>query len=100
MKGEEKEVKKIINGKVYNTETAEKIFAFRRRYQDPVPWREGYVFNTWEDAEYLKTQKGAYLYYCQKRNDLQTVPEEEVKKTISKLDPDLYMELYGELEEG
>ena len=40
------------------------------------------------------------MYYCQKRNDLQVVTEEEVKKVISNLNPDLYMELYEELEEG
>lgn len=93
-------MKKIINGKIYDTEKAEVIFSFRRKYQDPIVWKPGYVFNTWEDAQYLKTQKGIFLFYCARREDLKVVEEKEVKDVIEKLDPDRFMELYGELEEG
>lgn len=93
-------MKKIIDGKIFDTEKAEKVFSFRRKYEDPVPWRPGYCLPTWEDAEYLKTLKGAYLYYCERRNDLQIVTKKELEKTIEQLDPDRYTELLGELEEG
>lgn len=93
-------VKKIIGGKIYDTDKAEVIFSFRRKYQDPVAWKPGYVFNTWEDAQYLKTSKGTFLFFCERREDLQIVKEEKVKKVIGDLDPDRFMELYGELEEG
>lgn len=93
-------MKKIIEGEIYDTEKAEVIFSFRRKYQDPIAWKPGYVFNTWEDARYLKTQKGTFLFYCKSRKDLKVVKEEEVKNVIERLDPDRFMELYGELEEG
>lgn len=93
-------MKKIIDGKIYDTEKAEVIFSFRRKYQDPIIWKPGYVRNVWENAQYLKTQKGAFLFYCERREDLKVVEEKEVKDVIEKLDPDRFMELYGELEEG
>lgn len=40
------------------------------------------------------------MFYCESRKDLRIVEEKEVKDTIEKLDPDRFMELYGELEEG
>lgn len=93
-------MKKIIDGKIYDTEKAETIFSFRRKYQDPISWKPGFVHNVWEDAQYLKTQKGTFLFYCESRKDLKIVEEKEVKDVFEKLDPDRFMELYGELEEG
>jgi hypothetical protein len=93
-------MKKIIEGKVYNTEGAEVVFGFRRKYSTELTLMPGLVHNFWEDAEYLKTEKGAWLYYCESQNDLRLTTEEEVKKTIANVDPDRYMELFGELEEG
>lgn len=93
-------MKKIINGKIYDTEKAEVIFSFRRKYTDPIIWKPGYVHVEWESAQYLKTQKGTFLFYCESREDLKVIDEKEVKDVIEKLDPDRFMELYGELEEG
>lgn len=96
-------IRKIIDGKLYDTENARILFMFRRKYQDPLNplfFGENMVSNAWEDAEYLKTERGAYLYYCPKRKDLQVVTEKEVADTIRKLDADAYIRLFGQVEEG
>lgn len=93
-------MKKIIDGKIYDTEKAEVIFSFRRKYMDPIMWQKNLAHVEYVPAQYLKTQKGTFLFYCERREDLKVVKEEEVKNVIEKLDPDRFMELYGELEEG
>ena len=96
-------LRKIIDGKLYDTESALILFEFRRKYQDPLNplfFGKNMVHNEWEDAQYLKTERGAYLYYCPKRKDLQVVTENEVKDTIRKLDADAYMRIFGQVEEG
>ena len=96
-------IRKIIDGKLYDTENARILFMFRRKYRDPLNplfFGENMVSNTWEDVEYLKTERGVYLYYCPKRKDLQVVTEKEVADTIRKLDADAYIRLFGQVEEG
>lgn len=93
-------MKKIINDKLYDTDKAEVIFSFKRKYQDPCVWSKDIAFTTWEHAQYLKTPKGAFLYYCESRKELELLEEVEVKRVIQRVDPDRYMELYGEVEEG
>lgn len=92
--------RKIIEGKLYDTGKCEVIYKFRRLYEDPLTLIKGYVHRVWEDAEYLKTQKGTYLFYCPERKDLQIVTEEEVERTVKKLSADDYIRLFGEVEEG
>ena len=65
-------IRKIIDGKLYDTENALILFKFRRRYQDPLNplfFGKDMVHNEWEDAQYIKTERGAYLYYCPKGRD-------------------------------
>ena len=96
-------LRKIIDGKIYDTSSARIIFKFRRRYQDPLNplfFGDNMVRNIWEDVQYLKTVRGTYLYYCPKREDLQVVTEKEVAETIRKLDADAYIRLFGQVEEG
>lgn len=96
-------IRKIIDGKLYDTENALILFKFRRKYQDqlnPLFFGKNMVHNKWEDAQYLKTERGAYLYYCPERKDLQVVTEKEVENTIRKLDADAYIRLFGQVEEG
>lgn len=96
-------LRKIIDGKLYDTESALILFEFRRKYQDPLNplfFGKNMVHVEWEDAQYLKTERGAYLYYCPKRKDLQVVTENEVKDTIRKLNADAYMRIFGQVEEG
>lgn len=93
-------MKKIINNKLYDTDKAEVIFSFKRKYKDPCVWSKEITFNTWEPAQYLKTPKGAFLYYCENRKELELLEEVEVKRVIQQVDRDRYMELYGAVEEG
>lgn len=93
-------MKKIINNKLYDTDKAEVIFSFKRKYKDQCVWSKEITFNTWEPAQYLKTPKGAFLYYCENRKELELLEEVEVKRVIQQVDPDRYMELYGAVEEG
>lgn len=96
-------LRKIIDGKIYDTSSARIVFKFRRRYQDPLNplfFGDNMVRNIWEDVQYLKTVRGTYLYYCPKREDLQVVTEKEVAETIRKLDADAYIRLFGQVEEG
>ena len=96
-------IRKIIDGKLYDTENALILFEFRRKYQDPLNplfFGKNMVHNEWEDAQYLKTERGAYLYYCPKRKDLQVVTEKEVADSIWKLDADAYIRIFGRVEEG
>ncbi len=92
--------RKIIEGKLYDTEKCNVIYKFRRLYKDPIPFMKDYVSKVWEDAEYLKTPKGTYLFYCPARKDLQIVTEAEVEKTIKQLSADAYIRIFGEVEEG
>lgn len=95
--------RKIIEGKVYDTGKAQILFEFRRKYQDPLNplfFGENMVCNVWEDAQFLKTVRGAYLFYCPARKDLQVVTEREVADTIRKLDADAYIRIFGGVEEG
>lgn len=97
------EFRKIIDGKLYDTGKAEVIFKFRKKYTDPLPpliYGENMVRNTWEDVCYLKTAKGALLFYCEERKDLQVVTEEQVRTTIRELDADAYIRIFREVEEG
>ena len=93
-------MKKIINDKLYDTDKAEVIFSFKRKYKDTYVWSKEITFNTWEPAQYLKTPKGAFLYYCENRKELELLEEVEVKRVIQQVDPDRYIELYGAVEAG
>lgn len=94
--------RKIIEGKVYDTGKARILFEFRRKYQDPLNplfFGENMVHTVWENAQFLKTVRGAYLFYCPARKDLQVVTEREVADTIRKLDADAYIRIFGGVEE-
>ena len=96
-------LRKIIDGKLYDTASARIIFEFRRKYQDTLTslfsWGNT-VQNVWEDAQYLKTIRGTYLYYCPKRKELKVVTEKQVADTIRELDADAYIRIFGDVEEG
>lgn len=53
-------IRKIIDGKLYDTGNARILFTFRRKYQDPLNplfFGENMVHVEWEDAQYLKTER-------------------------------------------
>ena len=93
-------MKKIIDNKLYDTEKATVIFEFIQIYEEGMLLFQEYKYHFRYPAQYLKTQKGTYLFYCKDKNIIEIVNEEKVKKTIMKLDVDKYQELFGKIEEG
>lgn len=67
-------------------------------------------WNCWRKVDIYKTNKGKYFKYIHKgdiaggrqylEEKIELVSENEVKHIIMKLNPDKYIELFGEIEEG
>lgn len=94
-------MKAIVEGKLYNTETAERIFSFRRQYKGAdISWMPGYSWVDWHDIDLHKTKKGAYFEYDRKTENITPVTEEKVKNILQKLDADKFIELFGEVIEA
>ncbi len=96
-------MKQIIDNKIYDTEKATKIFDYRRRCKgDDCLFKPGYSFYYWTDAQIYKTFKGNYfLHYDEKagyKEFIEASTKEEAKKIIKKLDPDKYIELFGNVD--
>lgn len=102
-------MKKIIEGKLYNTETATLIAEYRKGNRTD--------FNGIEEEVY-KTKKGQYFMYfwgggCSKYREevasqtysdnegIKLITEEEAKEFAMKhLDADEFEDIFGEVEEG
>lgn len=103
------EMKKIINGKLYNTETAELI----------TEWENGFTYNdfSYVSETLYQTKKGAYFifyiggamskyakHYGQTTSGskgIKLLTEEEAKAWVMEhLEADEYIKLFGEVEEG
>lgn len=94
-------MKAILDGKLYNTETAEAVIEFCRRVdKGPVAWNEKLHWTPSHTFTLYKTQKGAYFEYDQDDKTIGVVSEENARKIVQKLDPDKYMEMFGEVEEA
>lgn len=94
-------MKAIVDGKLYNTETAERILGFRRRYNGAdISWMPGYCFANWHDIDLYKTKKGAYFEHDKRDDRITPVTEEEAKIILQKVDTDKYIEIFGEVIEA
>lgn len=100
-------MKKIINNKIYDTETADLIFEYRHSFAvQSVILPKGYGFTEWEKAYIFKTKKGNYFKYFKYDDDysyrdrerIEETTIEEVKSIISQMDVDKYIELFGSIE--
>ena len=94
-------MKAIIDNKLYDTEKAEKIIEFRRSgTRTTEVW--GSLMNKpfLHDVTLYKTAKGNYFEVDEVDKVIEVVTEKRVKKLLSDIDPDLYMKLFGEVEEG
>jgi hypothetical protein len=90
-------MKKIIDGKLYETDKAEMIFSYYTAGSSVVydPMRPPGKY------EIFITQKGNYFVYVEKEQILFKTDEIEVKKIIAKCDVEKYIELFGDsLEEA
>lgn len=94
-------MKAIIDSKLYDTEKAEKLFSFSRRVDEgPLFWNEKIHYMPWHDISVYKTKKGNYFEADETSGKITTVTVSDVMCTIRRLNPDRYMQLYGEVEEG
>lgn len=93
--------KAIINGKLYDTEKAEKIESYRRRVDEgPVLPGSEVHYIPFHTIVIYKTAKGNYFEHDENNNHITTTDEAGVKEIIRKLYPDRYIELFGEVEEA
>lgn len=94
--------KAIINDKLYDTEKAEELLAFTRRtttevrlFTDtPVSWPSTHM------VKLYKTAKGRYFEHDMTAERIQPVAESTARDIVRECDPDLYVKLFGEVEEA
>lgn len=97
----------IINGKLYDTETATLITEFSRKLtvtsQSPL-FQTPRTYKRWVDCELYRTDKGAWFEL--EGTDLSTtnwnaLSEDEAKPLLARVDSKKFMELYpSEIEEA
>lgn len=80
-------MKKVIGGKVYDTETAELVYS-------------GYFGTLRQRRDYYKTKKGTFFVHYVTVNKIELVSEEFMMELLAEYDVDKYIELFGAIEEG
>ena len=103
-------MKAIIEGKLYNTETADKVYNYLKNETHPLLWSKEFASNCWREVDIYKTKKGQYFLHIHKGakdgsfsnlpERIELVDEDDVKEVIAELNPDKYAELFGQVEEG
>jgi len=86
-------VKAIINDKLYDTESAEELYGFRRRY--PSMMINGTQLYASHDIVLYKTKKGAYFEYDKVDEVITATTEDAAKAIVKQCNPDKYMEIWG-----
>ena len=93
-------MKFIVNNKIYDTETAEKLCSFSEQWK--VDTILGAIY-PYRDTDLYRTKKGAYFIVSQGdygRFEMRCVNEHEAKRYLMYNDYSKYVELFGELEEA
>ncbi len=83
-------MKKIIDGKLYNTATATLIITLYSGARN-------------SQRDYYRTAKGAFFVHYLRVNAMDVIPEDTMKALLMEYDVDKYLELFGdeeEIEEG
>jgi len=94
-------MKAIIGEKLYDTEKATEICKFRRGVKGPACWwNPDYSFTVKHDLTMYRTSKGAYFEHDTDKDTINFLLETEARAIIKQLFPDLYIELFGTVEEG
>ena len=75
-------MKKIVDGKLYNTDTAELIY-----------------FDATNKRRYYRTQKGAFFVLYQ-TGEIQPRTENSMRDFLGSVDTERYIEIFGEVEEA
>ena len=102
-------MRKVINGKVYDTETAEWIADYSYSYHGDFHWYEESLYRTKKGTYFLSGEGGGMSKYAayspagggySAGSDLFLLTEQEARQWVEKYGGvDLYGELFG-LEEG
>lgn len=101
-------MRKIINGKLYDTENATKVLDYKTKIEHISLFGNTYPYHK---ATIFKTKKGTYLKYVGEPeqnnihyNDYQSleiISEDDVKELLLEInDVDTYIKEFGEVEEG
>ena len=97
-------MKAIIKNKMYDTEKAIFIFNYLRKETKPCFWNNNLVYKYYRKVDMYKTNKEQYFLHIHAKEDLkeriELITKYEAKDIISRLDPEKYIELFGEVEEG
>lgn len=90
----------FLNGKVYDTETAEKIIDYKRR--EEVNSIFGGTISIMRDTTLYKTNRGNWFYVMKfdyNKTEAYAVDEEEVKKLLQNLNAvEIYEKHFGKVE--
>lgn len=93
--------KAIINNKMYDTEKAELVVAYRRRVDmGPVMSGSDIHWTPMHDCLLYKTAKGNYFEHDGDTDAITPRDEKWARDLIRRLYPDKYIELFGEVEEA
>lgn len=91
----------IKSGKLYDTDTAEKIFSFRRKVAEAeIVFMPGYSYYSWHYTDIYKTKNGAYFEYDKTAKNITPIAETEAEEIVRNLDADRYIELFGAVPEA
>ncbi len=107
-------MKAIIDNKIYDTESANKIYSYLKNVPETRYFLgQEYQTNCWRYADMYKTKKGNYFIhvkqpseernncYCADREEvIELISEEDAKRVLQKLDIQKSIEIFGEVEEG
>lgn len=98
-------MKQIIDNRLYDTEKSEKIYEYIKRVEySRLIFNDKPLYQN-RKASIFKTANGNYFLYIEKRIDdkisycfnpyIEEITELEVKRIISEIDADKYIELFG-----
>lgn len=93
-------MKAIINDKMYDTEKAEKVIDFRRKVDEGEILNSGIHYTTYHEFVLYKTAKGNFFEHDTTKDTIAVVTEDIAREIVRQLDPDLYVEMFGEVEEA
>ena len=94
-------MKAIIDNKLYDTKKAEKLLEFYRSGTKTVEmWGSLVNLPYKHNITLYKTDKGNYFEVDEADNAIKVLDKSDVKLLLTKIDPDLYIKLFGEVEEG
>lgn len=92
-------MKAIIDNKLYDTETADKIYSFKRQVdKGPVLWNPKMSYRPYHVRDLYKTQKGNWFEFDTVDNRISAITEKDAQYILQELSPDTYIANFGEVE--